>query len=237
MQMVAERTRQFATVARNVDAILAFKESEEARLSAHLHYTDFYHCPFIGLIGPERATVGCMLHPLAANNRAIDYRSLSHYGALACGVYFCPATRQLPPVLKTILKEGAKNWYTYGLLVTEYRLVTTLFEQLACRNGIHLADLEKCSAYQAKAVVSIVETLKLAWPYRSNNGGALCHYLFDDGLYTRPAVTYPGRKPSPACKQIFMELSTVFDTMADQAAAENLINHTIAKLAESVREP
>ena len=174
---------------------------------------------------------------MAAGNQAIDYRSLSHYGALACGLYFCPATRHLPPAVSTILKTGAADWYAYGLLVSEYRLLTTVFDELTSRHGIHLPELENRSPRKAAAVVNILENLKLNWPYRSHNGRSLCHYLFEGGLYTRTPVSYPGRQPSPAHDRIFVELVSVFNAPADQVAAENLINATIADLAESVSNP
>ena len=237
MQIVAERTRLFAATARDVDAIVSFKTDEEARVAPQLRFAGFYHCPFVGLIGPQKATVGCMLHPLAVGNQAIDYRSLSHYGALACGLYFCPATRHLTPTVKTILKTGAVDWYVYGLLVSEYRLLTSVFDELANRHGIHLTGLEKRSPPQAATVVKILENLKLNWPYRAHNDRVVCHYLFEDGLYTRTPVAYPGPQPSPAHDRIFVELASVFNSPADQVAAEHLITLTIADLAESVSNP
>ena len=108
-ERLAFRTERFREVPRDTDAIDAFREQMERRESRQRPYPDFYHCPFLGLVGRENSRVGCLLHPLAEGNQGVDLRGLSFYGGLACREYFCPSHRNLPPVYKTIIKSVAKT--------------------------------------------------------------------------------------------------------------------------------
>ena len=88
--MLTDRTRNFARVPREADAIVAFGRQVLKKLRGRAPFPDFHHCPFVGLVGQSFARVGCLLHPLAAGNDGVDYRGLSYYGGMACRVYFCP---------------------------------------------------------------------------------------------------------------------------------------------------
>jgi len=99
------RTERFREVPRNTDAIDAFQEQMERREPRQRPYPDFYHCPFLGLVGRQNSRVGCLLHPLADGNQGVDLRGLSFYGGLACRDYFCPSHRNLPPVYKAIIQS------------------------------------------------------------------------------------------------------------------------------------
>ena len=94
--MLTEQTEEFARVPRTTEAIEAFQKKIEGWTPPQRPFPDFYHCPFLGLIGLNGRRVGCLLHPAAAGNNGIDWRGLSYYGAMACRTYFCPSVRHLP---------------------------------------------------------------------------------------------------------------------------------------------
>ncbi len=57
--MLSKRRDVFEDVHRDVDSILDSKRQVEAVESPHGPFPKFYHCPFLGLIGPKRSRVGC----------------------------------------------------------------------------------------------------------------------------------------------------------------------------------
>lgn len=121
--MLVERTEAFASVPRTEDGIDGFRTRIEGGTAVERPFPEFHHCPFLGLIGPDKSRVGCLLHPAASGNDGKDFRWLSWYGAMACRIYFCPAHRMLPPAYQMIVRESFDHWYFYGLLVTEHRLL------------------------------------------------------------------------------------------------------------------
>lgn len=104
--MLLERTRRFAAVPRTTDGIDAFGREALAMETRQRPFPHFHHCPYVGLIGEESSRVGCLLHPLGTGNHGIDFRGLSYYGGLACHSYFCPATHQVKPDYKRVLRAA-----------------------------------------------------------------------------------------------------------------------------------
>ena len=81
--MLTERTEAFARVPRTAEAIEAFQKKIEGWTPPKRPFPDFYHCPFLGLIGRNGRRVGCLLHPAAAGNNGIDWRGMTYHGAMA----------------------------------------------------------------------------------------------------------------------------------------------------------
>ena len=190
-QLLKARTRQFAATPRTVEAIFQFKKQIEQREGTERPMPDFHHCPFLGLIGPERTTVGCLLHPQAERNNGMDFRSLSYYGGMTCHIYFCPSTRLLPLRYKQIARTVLDDWYLYGLIVTETKLLKALFEELENRvnRPLYAQDFETNTA--AREAMKYLFLLRVSWPFRSSGNHRVANYFFNDHLYTRPPIDVP----------------------------------------------
>ena len=125
---LAHRTRRYERIPNTIDAIEAFKEDiEDREKNERRPIPDFHHCPYIGLIGEKKLRVGCLLHPMNPKNENFDYRELSYYGGMTCRVYFCPSATKLPKDYAKIVKMLADNWYDYGLIITETKLLQAFF--------------------------------------------------------------------------------------------------------------
>jgi len=228
------RTAAFSKVAREMAAILAFGEAESARLAGRHPLPEFHHCPYLGLIGPRKRTVGCLLHPLSEENRGIDYRGLSYYGSMTCNMYFCPTHHQLPDDFKQLLKTVAGDWYHYGLVITETDLLEAFHAQILIRNGGVAIDPEKAAAIGSRPLWEALFALKRDWPF-ARPERPLAHYFFNDRLYPKPDVDYAMTgKPGSRYDPIFRELHSVFSSADEQARAEAYLDLLFDRIAESL---
>ena len=232
MEMLTYRTDTFVRIPRDMNSILAFKEEIEARESQKRPFPEFHHCPYIGFVGTKRLRVGCLLHPLADGNKGIDFRGLSFYGGMACRVYFCPSHYHLPRVFKEIVREAARDWYLYGLVITATKMLTTFFKEVQERldQPITREDIienKKC----LEAVREFFE-LKLHWPFRPHPFARLGNYFFGDELYPIPSISYEAiGETSSRYDTILGELGSYFNSVNELRQAENLLDGFINKLA------
>jgi hypothetical protein len=236
VSLLSERTEDFARVSRQADAIAAFGRHAQSRCGTG-PFKDFHHCPFVGLIGEERRRVGCLLHPHAAGNHGVDYRGLSYYGGMACRLYFCPAHTKLSAVVKTVVRESAVNWYEYGLVVSETRLLREFFKALEERMGSPLTTADILNREECRQLVGSVLRLKIDWPFRRRPDPGPCNYVFDDHLYPKPAVDYPPLSTNSSPYDILLkELLSGFNTPAELESAERMLAELIENLARRVLE-
>jgi len=234
-EMLTYRTEAFARLPRDIDSILAFKEDVEAREQQKRPFPQFHHCPYIGLIGRKRSRVGCLLHPMAHRNEGIDFRGLSFYGGMACRVYFCPSHYKLSAVFKEIVCKATRDWYVYGLVITETEMLNTFFWEVErqIRRPITKQDIienEKC----LDAVREFLE-LKLYWPFRVNSLKGLCNYFFGDDLYPIPPVDYDtvGGFTS-RYDAILRGLASRFRSENELRDAEDVLDGLIDRLASNI---
>lgn len=230
-ELLSDRTETFRQVARDIDAIDAFRLEMECRESCARPYFDFYACPFLGLIGPHGARPGCLLHPLADGNSGIDYRGLSFYGGLACRDYFCPTYRNLPAAHKEIVKAVCTDWYLYGLVITEERLLAAVFGEIESRLGRPLAPAEICARRADGDALRDLFGAKLTWPYHGPDWKGPGNYFFNDGRYLPPPIDYYRLgTPASAHDSILRALSSVFESADQLAAAEALIANLVSRV-------
>lgn len=210
------RTEQFRKIPRTVDAIFDFKKSVEAREGLERPMPEFHHCPFLGLIGPEHATVGCLLHPQGQGNNGMDFRSVSYYGGMTCHIYYCPSTRLLPLRYRQIVRSVLDDWYLYGLIVTETRLLQAFFEELEERinRPLYAQDFTTCQA--CREALKNLFLLRVSWPFRSPDNHRVANYFFNDHLYTRPSLATHWKNQGIARYRLILEeLET--DPVSDHA--------------------
>jgi hypothetical protein len=186
--LLRERTRQFRKTPRTVDAIFQFKKSVEAREGTDRPMPDFHHCPFLGLIGPAHTAVGCLLHPQGEGNGGMDFRSVSYYGGMTCHIYFCPSTRLLPLRYRQIIRSVLDDWYLYGLIVTETKLLQAFFEELEERMNRPLYAQDFTAGHVTREALKSLFLLRVSWPFRSPGHQCVANYFFNDHLYTRPSL-------------------------------------------------
>ncbi len=235
LAMLMRRTEVFANVPRNMDAILEFKQETEAREIQIRPFPNFHHCPYIGLVGNKRSRVGCLLHPLGSGNKGVDFRGLSHYGGVACRVYFCPTYHNLPKIHKEIIRQVAKDWYIYGLVINETNMLSAFFKEVEKRLRRPLRKQDFFRNEKSAGIVREFLSLKLDWPFRSQDT-ILCNYFFKDQLYPKLPVNYKaiGRSASKY-GTILQELVSYFDSADELHWAESLLDHLFERLIQSFR--
>ena len=211
-RLLAARTSRFADVERSIAGIMAFKREIEASESQERPLPDFHHCPFLGLVGPRQETVGCMLHPLEPLNKGMDFRSLSHYGGMACHIYFCPATRLLPTRCKQIVRTVISDWYLYGLLVTEHRLLQAILAEIEHRLNRQVLRDDVVHNPQAREALYNLFLLRVSWPFRQPGRIRLVNYFFNDHRHPRPVIAPAvGEQTIKRYHTILQELETRTD--------------------------
>jgi hypothetical protein len=235
---MASRTEAFRRIPRDADAITDFQVRMERRDPRPRPYPDFYHCPFLGFIDRHRRQVGCLLHPMADGNDGIDYRGLSFYGGLACRDYFCPTYRNLAAPHKEIVKAVCADWYIYGLVITEDRLLDAFFGEIERRLNRPLSTVEVLPHADSRQAVREFLALKLDWPHRLPGAKGPGNYFFNDDLYPKPAVDYArlGAAPS-ALDPILHELSSGFSRPEDLYQAESRIERLLDRILRPAVHP
>lgn len=219
-----KRTVDFASVPRTEDAIFEFQRKNKGPNRLSRPYSQFHHCPFLGYIGCEKRTVGCLLHPEATGNNGTDYRCFSWYGEQACRLYLCPSAKQLSAQYKKVLKLVIDDWYLYGLLVTEYRLVTGYFKEIESRLGRQVTVADYVDNKKTREALNRFLGLKLNWSYRRPESPGPCNYFFENGLYDRPTVfrAHPEIRKSHF-EEILKELDSGFASDEELLAAEIIL--------------
>jgi len=235
MEMLTHRTDTFARVPRDMDAILAFKEEIEARESQKRPFPEFHHCPYIGLVDAKRSRVGCLLHPVADGNKGIDFRGLSFYGGMACRVYFCPSYYHLPRVFKEIVREAARDWYLYGLIITETKMLSTFFREVERRLNQPITKEEILENKKCLETVREFLELKLHWPFRPDPFTGLGNYFFGDQLYSKPPIDYQAIGETTSRHDIILqEMVSHFDSANELHRAEDLLDWLMDRLASNI---
>jgi len=227
------RTERFAGIARTEDGIERFRRAIEGWTPEDRPFPRFHHCPFLGLIGTEGTRVGCLLHPGVTGNDGRDLRHMSYYGARACQTYFCPASHNLPRRYRRILRGLLDDWYAYGSIVTEHIYLEAIFSTLENRTGRPIGPGDFGRNQPAVHDLRRLVGLKLSWPYRRDQSSGICHFVFDNGLYKRPPIRWPGaQRPCHAYQVIFRELESQFESEGDMHGAARLLDDLIQGLVD-----
>lgn len=236
--LLLKRTEQFSGVSRTPDGILDFKQTVEAEESSLRPFPEFHHCPYIGLIGPDRTRVGCLLHPLGDGNAGVDFRGLSYYGGMACRIYFCPSCRKLPDVYKKIVRRVADHWYTYGLLITEWELLHGFFGEIETALGRPLQARDILESDSCRESICRFFKLRVEWPFRSSLYPAPANYFFEDRKYRKPSIDYRRmNEPASRFDKLFSALASEFQSGDALREAEDLLATTIAQVTCRIRPP
>jgi hypothetical protein len=225
--MLQHRTKLFAQVPRTLNAILSYRENIERRESQLRPFAGFHHCPYIGFVG---RSVGCLLHPRAEGNEGVDWRGLSDYGGMACRIYFCPTYHDLANRHKAIARDVAQNWYDYGLVITETRLLDSIFRRVEARieRSVRKEDVA-CNSEFAGALDALLH-LKLRWPYRDPRS-SLCHYFFKDQQHLKANIDYDALKTRPSTYDtILVELNSTFQSAWELRQAEAELDRLFGRL-------
>lgn len=232
--MLIRRNERFANTARTVEAIDAFGRETERLETQQRPFARLHHCPFIGLIGEGPGRVGCLLHPLADGNDGVDFRGLSYYGGLACRTFFCVTTKEMPPRWKRVLRQVLDHWYDFGLVITEFDLLTAIFEHLEFRLGRPLDTAMEAGATPGESLRRLL-SLKCRWPFRPSSHFTACHYLFRNEAYPKPMVPYEqlGALPS-AYDNILREMPSAFRNARELRRAEALVESHLAEAVKSL---
>ena len=221
------RTHAFAEVPRRMDDIWDFMKRVEARENQDRPFPHFHHCPYLGLVGERRSRVGCLLHPLGEGNDGVDWRGLSYYGGMACRTYFCPTHRRLSPERKQVIRAVAEDWYGYGLIITEWKLLSAFFNEIESRMGRQVApDLIESDAFRT-ALQSVLR-LKKEWPFRIDPERP-ASYFFEDGNYPKAPLDLAAAGGAHSLFAVILEeLESVFDSSAALREAEALLERVFA---------
>jgi len=229
--MLYKRTAEFSKIPRETDLIINFGEEILSQIKDKKPYDEFYHCPYIGLIGRGRTCTGCLLHPMAAGNNGIDYSGLSYYGSMACHIYFCTSYTMLSENYKRIIRESTDDWYSYGLIITEVDLINAFFSEIESRIQ---GKIDEADIYMNQALIGIIKEFigfKVSWPFRPSSDTA-ANYFFKDKLYERKPVDYSVMNHGSPCSRydvIFRELGSSFNSVEDIRHAERMIDDLLKR--------
>ena len=159
------RTESFAHTDRTISAILHFSDNTMRDEQSQRPDPDFYSCEFVGFMDPSETRVGCMLHPFARGNKSIDWRGLSHHGAMACQGFFCRSFRELSSGEKRVILGTVQDWYLYGLVISDVDFAKTFFRLAEERLGQRI-DPKRLLTPAASERIHDFFHWKIDWPFR-----------------------------------------------------------------------
>ncbi|MBF0224716.1 MAG: hypothetical protein HQK76_04600 [Desulfobacterales bacterium] len=227
------RTVIFQKIPRTTEDILKFKENIEAKENQNRPFIDFHHCPFIGMVGEKKSRVGCLLHPLNEGNKGIDFRGLSFYGGMACRIYFCPSCKKLPKSYKEIVRDLSENWYEFGLIITETKMLNTFFKELENCIGKPIDREEIVHHTSRKAIIKKFLRLKFNWQFKLKSA-SLCNYFFEDDQYLKPCIDYQSIASMPSKHDLILrELNSNFNYIDELKESENILDKIFDELKHS----
>jgi len=230
--MLFRRTAEFSKVPREAEAVTKFGADVLCKNRNKRPYHEFYHCPYTGLIGKGKMRAGCLLHPMAEENKGVDYRGLSYYGSMTCNIYFCPSYTTLPETYKRIIRESADDWYSYGLIITEIALINAFFSEIESRLQ---GKIDETDIHMNHVLIGIIKDFigfKVSWPFRPISDTA-ANYFFKDKLYGKKPVDYSrinSDKPFSHYDVIFRELGSRFNSVEEIRRAENMIDDLLKRI-------
>jgi hypothetical protein len=227
--LLTRRTLRFASITcRDLNAVLSFRKWVEDSEPQQRPFAEFHHCPYIGLIGQNQSRPGCLLHPLG--NNGIDLRGISDYGGFACRSYFCPTHDRLSAGIKILIRKAARDWFEYGLMITEASLVQAVLDI----SGNAVSEGPDSDHGHCTDNIRELMDLKRSWPYRSDPAIGLIHYFFNDKLYSRAPVDYAaiGAEPSPY-DRIFQELGSEFGSIKGLREAEAAVAELLSLMSST----
>ena len=98
------------------------------------------------------------------------------------------STRLLPIRYKQIVQATLDDWYLYGLLVTETKLLKSFFEELESRINRPLYEEDFTARRACREALKHLFLLRVSWPFRSPGNHRVANYFFNDHLYARPPI-------------------------------------------------
>lgn len=235
-ELLAHRTSLFAKTPRDMAGILDFRDHIRDHESPVRPLPAFHHCPYIGLIGPQRTRVGCLLHPLGEGNGGVDFRGLSYYGGMACRIYFCPTYRRVPVRYRRMVLAAADHWYDFGLMITEWRLINGFFGEVENRLGRLLEKRDMENSRRGMQPIRNFLELKSVWRFRGPNARGPVHDFFEKPDYVRPPVDYPAMGKAASRFDIMLrELESAFAGPRELAAAEYHLEELVEQTSAWLR--
>ncbi|MFW5637392.1 MAG: hypothetical protein ACOC3A_12090, partial [Thermodesulfobacteriota bacterium] len=139
----------------------------------------------------------------------------------------CPTYRRLSPERKQIIRAVADDWYGHGLIITEWKLLSALFDEIESRMGRHVT-LNRVDSGTFRTSLQSVLRLKREWPYRIDPDRP-ASYFFEDGNYPKSSLDLAaaGVAHSPFAV-ILEELESAFDSSAALREAEAFLERLFA---------
>lgn len=222
------RTEKFAATDRTVNGIKDFSDKTAAAEESQLLDATFYSCEFVGFLDSGETRVGCMLHPLAGGNKSIDFRGLSFHGSMACRGYFCRSYRELSPAEKGVVLGTIRDWYLYGLVISDADYAKSFFGLAEERLGRQL-DLSRLLVPPASELVHDFFHWKVDWPYRNHNSKPKpCSVSTGSG-----AKQADNTQESPALMDVILGcLGSKFRSRAEHSRAQEKIHQLFSRLSK-----
>lgn len=190
-----------------------------------------YNCEFLGFLDSEYRKVGCLLHPCRHDGR--DLRDCSFYGAELCDGHLCMSYQKLTREEKWSVILSLEDWYLYGICITDIDLAKSFFSLGAERIGAG-PSLSMISRPAVRRAVKDFLSLKVSWPYRTDDEGRFGKYCLAEDEYREACIPYEefgcGKSRYDA---IFLSLASEFSSAEDLRAAEGLIERKIAAFVRS----
>ncbi len=189
-----------------------------------------HNCEFLGFLDGQMRRVGCLLHPCL--HRGEDLRDCSFYGAELCDGHLCLSYQKLTRSEKWAVILSLDDWYLYGICITDIDLCKDFFAHAAGRLGAEPA-VSVLSRPAVRASLGDFFSLKVSWPYRTEDGDRFGKYCFAEDEYREARIPYEEIGCSKSrYDRILVSLGSAFSSAEELRTAERMIEDKITAFVQ-----
>ncbi|SFM81372.1 hypothetical protein [Thermodesulforhabdus norvegica] len=193
-------------------------------------FQSIFNCEFVGFLDEHCRRVGCLIHPERLGGE--DLRHYSFYGQNLCRDHFCLSYYYLSLQEQRLVVTTIRDWYLYGLIITDIDLVKAVFRILSDAAGEALDVFLVAESPELSSILLRLWQYKLDWPYRMQGVARLGKYIFKGDEYREVRIPY-GRYHRKVSNfdGLFVAYGSKFGSGRDIDDAEGLISRIVDDFA------
>jgi len=235
VERMAYRTRLFRMVRDGRMKLEQYQDAVRHKENSKRIFKTIYTCEFVGFLDQACRQVGCLLHPLQNNGE--DLRTKSFYGRDICEGHFCPSYEKLTEAEAKIIISVIKDWYLYGIVITDIDFVKTFFNIVQDALGESISPDAVESESGLATIMGEYFSLKINWPFRDTRKPRFGKYFFVGEQYDIDRIDYKTLGlDTHKFDSIFLSLSSAFSTKVEVDRAGLLLDNIIERFCSEYRK-
>jgi hypothetical protein len=120
-------------------------------------------------------------------------------------------------------------------MITEHRLLLAIFKVMEHHIDRPVGPDDFPTDSEASRCLRNLLAVKCSWPYRCSGSPGPAHFVFENGLYSRPEIHWPSPlRPDVSHQIIFRELESCFASEGDVLQAEKMLRDLFSRMCAAL---